>query len=235
MIVAVIVGGVDVAGGTTLGADHLLAQVVQGHIGAFLDDDHLHAGGVAVGEVHDQLTILGDGDTGHNDVGFILLHGQQSGVKVHVVHDQLQTQLLGDSAGDLNIDALEAAVVGDHLIGREGGVGGHDQLAGLDGLQFGSGGLGGRCFGGSGLGCDGGSLGGGGGGLGGVAAAAAGEHGHDHQNGQRKCEYLFHSFYSPFHFCLPKGGGNLCLHYSAYVIHRQLGEYTTMKEKSGCI
>ena len=193
MIVAVIVRGVDVAGGTTLGADHLLAQVVQGHIGAFLDDDHLHAGGVAVGEVHDQLTILGDGDTGHNDVGFILLHGQQSGVEVHVVHDQLQTQLLGDSAGNLNIDALEAAVIGDHLIGREGGVGGHDQLAGLDGLQFGSGGLGNR--GGScGLSGGGGGSLGGGSGLGGVAAAAAGEHGHDHQDGQRKCKYLFHNF-----------------------------------------
>ena len=38
-----------------------------------------------------------------------------------------------------------------------------------------------------------------------------------------------------FIFGLPKGGGNLCLHYSAYVIHRQLGEYTTMKEKPGCI
>ena len=203
MIVAVITGGVNVAGGAALGADHLLAQVVQGHVGAFLDDDHLHAGGVAVGEVHDQLPILGDGDTGHNDVGLVLLHSQQGGVKVHIVHDQLQTQLPGDGAGDLYVNALEAAVVGNHLIGREGGVGGHDQLAGLDGLQLGSGGCG---LSGRGLGGGGRSLGGGGGGLGGVAAAAAGEHGHDHQNGQRKCEYLFHSFYSPFHFWPPEGG-----------------------------
>ena len=235
MIVAVIIGGVNVTGGTTLGADHLLAQIVQSHIGAFLDDDHLHAGGVAVGEVHDQLPVFGDGDTGHDDVGLVLLNGQQSSVEVHIVHDQLQTQLPGDGTGDLYVNALEAAVVGNHLIGREGGVGGHDQLAGLDGLQLGSGGCGGCGLSGRGLGGGGRSLGGGGGGLGGVAAAAAGEHGHDHQNGQRKCEYLFHSFYSPFHFGLPKGGGNLCLHYSAYVIHRQLGEYTTMKEKSGCI
>ena len=194
MIVAVIIGGVNVTGGTALGADHLLAQIVQSHIGAFLDDDHLHAGGVAVGEVHDQLTILGDGDTGHNDVGFILLHGQQGGVEVHIVNDQLQTQLPGDGTGDLNIDALEAAVVGNHLIGREGGVGGHDQLAGLDGLQLGSGGLGSCGLSGRGLsgGGGGGSLGGGSG-LGGVAAAAAGEHGHDHQDGQRKCKYLFHN------------------------------------------
>ena len=39
--------------------------------------------------------------------------------------------------------------------------------------------------------------------LGGVAAAAAGEHGHDHQNGQRKCKYLFHNFTLLFIFDLP--------------------------------
>ena len=203
MIVAVIIGGVNVTGGTTLGADHLLAQIVQSHIGAFLDDDHLHAGGVAVGEVHDQLPVFGDGDAGHDDVGLVLLNGQQSSVEVHIVHDQLQTQLLGDRAGDLNIDALVAAVIGDHLIGREGGVGGHNQLAGLDGLQFGSGGLGSCGRSGRGLSGGGGCLGGGGGGLGGVAAATAGEHGHDHQNGQRKCKYLFHNFTLLFIFDLP--------------------------------
>ena len=196
-------GGVDTV---QADADELFTQVVQSHVGALLDDDHLHAGGVAVGEVHDQLPILGDGDTGHNDVGLVLLHSQQSGVEVHIVHDQLQTQLPGDGAGNLYVNTLEAAVVGNHLIGREGGVGGHDQLAGLDGLQLGSGGRGGCGLSGRGLGGGGRCLGGGGGGLGGVAAAAAGEHGHDHQNGQRKCEYLFHSFYSPFHFWPPEGG-----------------------------
>ena len=32
---------------------------------------------------------------------------------------QLQAQLLGDGVSHLDVDALEAAVVGDHFIGRE--------------------------------------------------------------------------------------------------------------------
>ena len=128
MILTVVTGSVDVAGGAALGADHLIAQVVQSHIGAFLDDDHLNALGVGVREVHNHLAVLVDGNTRHHDVGLALLHSQQRGVEVHVVHDQLQTQLLGDSTGDFHIDALEGAVIGNHLVGREGGVGGHDQL-----------------------------------------------------------------------------------------------------------
>ena len=182
MIIAVVVGAVDVAGGAPLGADHVVAQGVGGDLGAFLDDDDLNGGGVGVGEVHDQQTVIGDGNTGHDDVGLVLLNGQQGGVKVHVQDLQLQAQLFGDGTGDLHVDTGEAAVIGGHLVGREGGVGGHQQLAGLQshgsggGLRSG-GGLNGGFRGGGGLG-------GSGGGFGRTGAGAAGEHAGDHQRGK---------------------------------------------------
>ncbi len=127
------VGGVDVAGGAHLSADHLLAQVVHGDVGALLDDNHLYAGGVGVGKVHLGQTVLADGDAGHGDVALAVLNGQQGGVKAHVVHHQLQAQLVGDSLGHLYVNADGIAGVVQHLIGRELGVGGHMQLAGLYG------------------------------------------------------------------------------------------------------
>ena len=131
------VGSIDVTGGAALGADHLLAQVIHGHRGTLLDDDNLDAGGVAGGEVHDQFTLVGDGNAGHNDVALTFLDSQQRGVEIHVVNDQFQAKLVGDGLGNLHVDALEAAVIGGHFIGRESGVGGHDQLAGLDGHTVG--------------------------------------------------------------------------------------------------
>ena len=127
------VGAVDVTGGAVLGADELgVGQVVNSLDGGVLrDNDHLDAGGVGGGEVHVDKPVLVDGDAGHGDVALAVLHGLQGGVEVHVVHHQLQAHLLGDQRGDLHVDALEAAVVGDHLIGREGCVGGHVQLAAL--------------------------------------------------------------------------------------------------------
>src|SRR5699024_9568495 len=62
------VRGVDVTGGAALGADHLLAQVVHGHVGAFLHDDHLHAGGVAVGEVQHLVPLLRVGQAGQDHI-----------------------------------------------------------------------------------------------------------------------------------------------------------------------
>ena len=183
MIIAVVVGAVDVAGGAPLGADHVVAQGVGGDLGAFLDDDDLNGGGVGVGEVHDQQTVIGDGNTGHDDVGLVLLNGQQGGVKVHVQDLQLQAQLFGDGTGDLHVDTGEAAVIGGHLVGREGGVGGHQQLAGLQSHGSGGGGL--RSSGGLNGGFrSGGGLGGSGGGFGRTGAGAAGEHAGDHQRGK---------------------------------------------------
>ena len=126
------VGTVDVAGGAHLAADHIgVGQIIHGLDGGILlHDDHLNAVGVAVGEVHHSLTLLGDGDTGHHHVALAGLSGLQGGVKVHIVHLELQAQLLGDGASHLYVDALEGAVVSHHLIGREGGVGGHGQLTG---------------------------------------------------------------------------------------------------------
>ena len=173
LAVAAVLGavrGVDVTGGSSLAADHLLAQIVHGDIGAFLDDDDLHAGGVAVSELHDHLTIGGNGDTSHDDIALALLNSQQCGVEVHIVHDQLQTQLVSDGLGDLHVDAGVAAVVGGHFIGGECCVGGHDQLALLDGGNTLT--------------------------VAGLAAGAAGHHAHDQQNTQGNCQNLFHNPYS---------------------------------------
>ena len=181
------VGAVDIAGGGLLAADHFGAlQVIQGLDGAvLLDDDHLHAGGIAVGEVHDLLALLADGDARHGDVALSGLDGGQGGVKAHVVHDELQAQLLGDGPGHLHVDALEAAGVGGHLIGREGRVGGHVELALLHGGE--SRGVG------SGV-CGSGGIGGGGGPgvVGGLVSAAAGGEAQDHGHGQEQSQNLLH-------------------------------------------
>ena len=39
--------------------------------------------------------------------------------QAHIIHHQLQAQLLGDGAGHLHVDALEAAGIGGHFIGRD--------------------------------------------------------------------------------------------------------------------
>ena len=136
MIVPKFVAAEPPASGAVLHADELLAQVVQGDVGALLDDDHLHTGGIGVGEVHDRQTLLVDGDARHDHVAHAGLGGLQGGGEVHVVDDQLQAQLVGDGLGDLHVDALKAAVIGGHLIGREGGVGGHDEFALLNGGEL---------------------------------------------------------------------------------------------------
>ena len=206
MVLAVVVGAVDVAGGGPLGADELLAQVVQSDVGALGHDDDLDAGGVAVREVHDQQAVLGDGQAGHADVALTLLDRQLGGVEVHVVNDQLQAQLVSDGAGDLGVDAHHIAAVVGHLIGREGGIGGHDELAGLHGGQLG----GGAGAAGAGAGVPGGrghaGGSGGGGGSGAASGAAAGGQAQGHGQGQGQSKKLFHSNRSPLFWCPGKPG-----------------------------
>ena len=187
------VGAVNIAGGGLLAADHLgIGQVGHGGDGGvLLDDDHLDAGGVAVGEVHNLLAVLGDGDARHGDVALSGLDGGQGRVKAHVVHHQLQAQLAGDGLGHFHVDALEAAGVGGHLIGREGGVGGHVELALFHGGE--GGGVGAGIGGGGGVGRSGGAGGGGIPGVaGGLVSAAAGGQAQDHGQGQKQSHKLLH-------------------------------------------
>ena len=133
MIVTEIIGAVDVAGGAALGADHLIGQIIgRGNGGVLLDDDRLDALSVGVGEVHDLQALVGDGDTGHDDVALAVLGSQQGCIKVHVIDLQLQTELLSDSGSNINVDALKVTAVGGHLIRGKSCVGGHRQLAGGD-------------------------------------------------------------------------------------------------------
>ena len=136
MIVTEIIGAVDVAGGAALGADHLIGQIIgRGNGGVLLDDDGLDALSVGVGEVHDLQALIGDGDAGHDHVALAVLGSQQGCIKVHVIDLQLQTELLSDSGSNINVDALKFAAVGGHLIRGKSCVGGHRQLAGVDGGQ----------------------------------------------------------------------------------------------------
>ena len=186
------VGAVDIASGGLLAADHLgVGQVVHGlDGGVLLDNDHLHARGVAVGEVHDLLPLFVDGDARHGDVALSGLDGGEGRVKAHVVHHQLQAQLARDGLGHLDVDALEASGVGGHLIGREGGVGGHVELA-----LFHGGESGGVCSGVPGAVISGGGGIGGSrvpGVAGGLVSAAAGGQAQDHGQGQEQGQHLFH-------------------------------------------
>lgn len=117
---------VDVAGGSLLATDHLgVGQILNGSDGGvFLDNDHLHAGGITLGEVHNLQTLFIDGDAGHDDVTFAGLCGHQGGVKIHVIHDQFQSQFIGNGLSNLHVNTLKSTVVGDHLIRRECCVGG---------------------------------------------------------------------------------------------------------------
>ena len=96
-----------------------------------------NTGSVAGGEVDDFLTLGGDGHAGQADVSLAALDGLDDGVELHVVDLQLQAQLLSDGACDLSVDT-DDLVAFDELVGRECSIGGHDQLAGLNGLQTGS-------------------------------------------------------------------------------------------------
>ena len=127
------IGAVDIAGRTILGADQLgVGQIIHsGDAGTLRHDDDLYTGGIGLREVHIRLTLLVDGDARHSDVALAVLHSQHSGSKVHIVHHQFQAQFLSNEARNLYVNTLEAAVVGNHLIGREGGVGGHMQLSAL--------------------------------------------------------------------------------------------------------
>ena len=201
MILTEIVGAVEITGGAALSADHTgIGQIVGGSdVRAVLDDDGLHALCIGVGEGHQLGALLVVGQTGQHKIALALLDSGQSGVKVHVVDLQLQTQLLGDGSGDLNVDAIEAGAVhavavGDHLIGRELGVGGHDQLAGLDGLDLGgiAVGLVAGGGGGSGGGAGSGALAG----ISGTIAAAGGQQHNAHAGGEKQRKQFLHFYRS---------------------------------------
>ena len=141
-VLAVIIDAIAITGGAALGADLLAFEIINAlDIGAFLHDDDLNAVGVAVGEAHGVLTLGRDGHAGGNDVALAGLDGAQSRVKVHIVDDQLQAQLLRQSVSDLDVDAFKAgalvalAVVRNGLVRRELRVGGHGELAGGHGLD----------------------------------------------------------------------------------------------------
>ena len=189
------VGAIDVAGGAALGADHLAVHVVDGlNVGVLRHDDDLHALGVAVGEVHDGLALFVHGHASHDHVALAVLGGQQGGVEVHVIDLQLQAQLLGDGVSHFDVDALEAAVVCDHFIGGELGVGGHGELAGGDGGQVPSSLGGGSAVVSVGSGIRGG--------LTAVAAAACqGQHADQHRGGHQDRKQFFHDTVTSFHFC----------------------------------
>ena len=153
-------------------------------------DDGLDAGGVAVGEGHHSHPLVGDSDACHGDVGLALLHAEQSGVKIHVVDLQLQAQLLGNGLCGVHIDALNGAGVGGHLVGREGGVGSHSQLASLNGGQLSSGSAGGSSLRrSSNRACSSGRSSGGGAAAGGQSQSSSGNSGGSQEAAARD---LFH-------------------------------------------
>lgn len=84
------------------------------------------------------MTVTPGGD----HVALAGLDGAERSVKIHVVNDQLQTQLLCERISDLDVDALIAgalealAVIGDVLIRRKLGVGGHDEFSLGHGLKI---------------------------------------------------------------------------------------------------
>ena len=50
--------------------------------------------------------------------------------------DVYKRQLLSNGLGGVDVDALELTGIGGHLVRREGSVGGHGQLASLNGGQL---------------------------------------------------------------------------------------------------
>ena len=143
VVIAVIIAAVDEAGGAALGADLLALEIIDAlDVGAFLHDDDLHAVGVAVGKAHGVLTLGRDGHAGSDDIALAGLDGAQSRVKVHIVNDQFQTQLLRERISDLDIDTFKAgafvalAVIRNGLIRRELCIGGHGEFPLGHGLKI---------------------------------------------------------------------------------------------------
>ena len=134
MILAVVVGAVDVTGCAVLHADHLvICKIVNSeNVGILRYDDDLDAGCVGLCEVYVLLALFSNRKTCHRDIGLAALYGCDDRTELHVVNDQLKAELVCNLSSDLNVDAFEAAVVRDHLIGRECSVGSHVENAFLN-------------------------------------------------------------------------------------------------------
>ena len=127
-------------GGVLLHADKevgVVGQVVGAGDGGVLGhDDDLDARGIRVGEADVLLALVVDRDAGEAHVDLAGLDGGDDGAEVHVLDLELEAELVGDEGGHVGVDAddLVAIIV---LVGREGGIGAHDELALLDGLELG--------------------------------------------------------------------------------------------------
>ena len=131
-------GAVDVTGSSVLDTDHLVVCKIINclDVRAFGNDDDLYAGRIGLCEVNVLLALISDGQAGHSDVGLAALDGSDDRTELHVVNYELKAELLSDQGCDLDVDSLESAVVGDHLVGRERSVCSHVKLAGLDSLDI---------------------------------------------------------------------------------------------------
>ena len=192
-------GGIQEAGGAGLGADHVAGAVGEevvhaGDLAALLDNDHLHAGGVAVREVHLLQTLVGDGHAGKTQVILAGLDAGDDGVKGDVGDLELQAQLVGDGLGDLHVDAHNGVTI-VVLIGREGGLGGHGEDAVHSGGEA-------SLAGGGGIGAGGGGAAGGGG----VVAAAGGQAQRQGQSQDQSNELLHIQYFLLFQICRVGGG-----------------------------
>ena len=131
-------GAVDVTCGSVLYADHLvICKIINSlDIRIFGNDDDLYAGRIGLGEVDVLLALFSDSQACHSDVGLAALNGSDDRTELHVVNYEFKAELLSDQGSDLNVDSLESAVVGDHLVGRECSVCSHVKLTGFNSLDF---------------------------------------------------------------------------------------------------
>ena len=110
-------------------AGTLSEEVVHtGDSAVFGDNDHLHARGVAHGEVYFLLAVGSDGHAGQSHIGFAAFDGFGNGVEFHVVNLQFQSQFAGDGSCDLGVNAYDIAAL-HVLVGREGRIGGHGEFS----------------------------------------------------------------------------------------------------------
>ena len=97
VVLAEVVGGVDVAGGILLHADLDLGAVEvvnRGDGGILFHDDGLDAGGVAGGEVDALGALLGDGDGAEADIDLAAGNGGDDRTELHVAQLHLIAQLV---------------------------------------------------------------------------------------------------------------------------------------------
>mgnify|MGYP000284952934 CR=1 FL=1 len=120
MLLTVVTGAVDVAGGAGLNADVLALQIIRrSDIGTILNDDDLNALCVGIREIYILLTIRGNGHASQRHVDGVALQRRDQGIELHIGDLELHAQLVSDSSSDVRIDALYVAVVANELVRRE--------------------------------------------------------------------------------------------------------------------